>query len=53
MTVMALNTTVLTGGYRQIECLAVSGYLGGNMNYDPTSQLEKANFNIINTVLLR
>ncbi|MGB9747102.1 MAG: fibronectin type III domain-containing protein [Bacteroidales bacterium] len=30
-----LNTTVLTGDTGQIECLAVSGYLGGNMNYDP------------------
>ncbi|MFN8207701.1 MAG: T9SS type A sorting domain-containing protein [Bacteroidales bacterium] len=31
----SLNTTVLTGDTGQINCLAVSGYLGGNLNYDP------------------
>ncbi len=30
-----LNTRVLTGDRGHAECLAVSGYLGGNLSYDP------------------
>ena len=30
-----VNTKVLTGDRRNAECLAVSGYMGGNLNYDP------------------
>lgn len=30
-----VNTRVLTGDRGHAECLAVSGYLGGNLNYDP------------------
>lgn len=30
-----VNTTVLTGDRGQVGALGVSGYLGGNLNYDP------------------
>lgn len=30
-----VNTNALTGDKGELDCLAVSGYLGGNMNYDP------------------
>ncbi|MEZ5105613.1 MAG: fibronectin type III domain-containing protein [Draconibacterium sp.] len=30
-----VNNTVLTGDRGEVDCLAVSGYLGGNLNYDP------------------
>jgi hypothetical protein len=30
-----VNTKVLTGDRGHAECLAVSGYMGGNLNYDP------------------
>jgi len=30
-----INTRVLTGDDGRGDCLAVSGYLGGNLNYDP------------------
>ena len=30
-----VNTRVLTGDTGHVDCLGVSGYLGGNLNYDP------------------
>jgi len=30
-----VNTRVLTGDNGHVDCLAVSGYLGGNLDYDP------------------
>lgn len=30
-----VNTRALTGDKGHVDCLAVSGYLGGNLNYDP------------------
>jgi hypothetical protein len=30
-----VNNRVLTGDKGHVECLGVSGYLGGNLNYDP------------------
>ncbi len=46
-----LTQTVLTGDTGSVDCLAVSGYLGGNMNYDPNlpmgaSELEYYKFRI-------